>query len=94
MCLHTLPAGTFTREQICQVAEVLQHDLDVRGYRSFFNLSEGKALCVVEAHDAETVAAWFHKMDIPYDSILPVELEGERGVIEDLREEPALAGVG
>ncbi len=39
-----------------------QQDSVVRGYRSFVNLSEGKAVCVLEAPDMETVAAWFEKM--------------------------------
>ena len=32
-------------------------------------------------------------MAIPFDYIVPVEFEGERGVMEDLREQPAMAGV-
>ena len=31
-------------------------------------------------------------MGIPYDGIWPVEIEGDRGVMEDLRREPAMAG--
>ena len=93
LCLHTVPAGAFTHEQVCQLAEALQHDDNVRGYRSFLNLSEGKICCILEADDRAAVAAWFQKMGVPYDDIVPVELEGERGVIEDLREQPALAGL-
>ena len=92
MCTHTWPAGAFTHEQICQVAEEAKHDPDVRGYRSFFNLSEGKAFCVLEARDRDSLVAWFDRMEIPFDSILPVELEGDYGTIEDLRELPAMAG--
>jgi hypothetical protein len=92
MCLHTLPEGSFSFESICQVTDSLQHESRVRGYRSFFNLSEGKALCVLEADDRETIAAWFREKGIPYDSILPVELEGEQGSIHDLRAEPVMAG--
>jgi hypothetical protein len=92
LCTHTFPVGAFSREKICEVAEVAQHDPDVRGYRSFFNLSEGKGWCVLEAKDRDSVIAWFKKMDIPYDNVVLVELEGERGLIHDLREEPVLAG--
>jgi hypothetical protein len=91
MCSHSFSAGAFNHEQICQLAEAAQHDLDVRGYRSFFNLSEGKVFCVIEAKDKETVVGWFQKMDIPYDGIWPVEYEGERGAICDLVEEPVMA---
>ncbi len=92
LCTHTLPAGSITPEQACQIAEAAQHDPNVRGYRSFINLSEGKVVCVIEAHDREAVASWFHKMDIPYDTIVPVEFEGERGMIHDLRHEAVPVG--
>ena len=92
-CTHTFPAGALTHEQVCQVSEASQHETDVRGYRSFFNLTEGKAWCVLEATDREAVVAWFKKLDIPFDSILPVELEGYRGTIEAVTPEPAMAGV-
>ncbi len=91
LCTHTFPADSLTQEQLCQVAEASQHELDVRGYRSFFNLTEGKVWCVLEAKDREVIIAWFQKMGLPYDSIVPVELEGERGTIEDLRLQPAMA---
>ena len=90
-CVHTFPVGALTHEQICQVGEASQHEDHVRGYRSFFNLTLGKVWCVLEADDREAVVAWFDRMKIPYDSIDLVELEGEHGVVEDLRRIPALA---
>jgi hypothetical protein len=91
LCTHTFSGGSPTHEQICQIAEESQHEDHVRGYRSFFNLTEGKAWCVVEATDRDSLVDWFKKMKIPYDSILPVELEGERGVIHEVTPEPAMA---
>ena len=49
--------------------------------------------CVLEAHDREAITAWFDKMGISYDAIWPVEIEGDRGVMEDLRPQAAMAGV-
>jgi hypothetical protein len=91
ICTHTMPPGALTHEQICQVSDALQHENNLRGYRSFFNLTKGKVWCVVEAKDQATIVAWFKKMDIAFDSIDLVELEGERGVIEDLMQQPVLA---
>jgi hypothetical protein len=91
-CSHTVPAGSLTYEKVCQVADAAQHEEGVRGYRSFANLSEGKVWCVLEANDRKAVVAWFEKMGLPYDSISPLELEGDRGTIEDLRREPAMVG--
>jgi len=92
LCLHTVPRGAMTTEQVCQLTDAAQHDEKIRGYRSFINLTEGKACCIIEADDREAIAAWFDKMQVPYDSIVPVELEGDRGVVQDLTREPARVG--
>ena len=82
LCIHTLPPGRFTRENINQFAQAAQNDPVVRGYRSFANLTEGKAVCILEAPDKDSLAAWFKKMGMPTDSITPLELEGHCGTIE------------
>ena len=84
MCTHTLPPGQMTREQVDQIAAESQKDPTVKGYRSFLNLSQGKAVCIWEAPNERAVAAWFDKMDVPYDSILSVELEGYQGKVTEL----------
>lgn len=81
MCTHTLPPGQFTAGQLDQFAHAAQQDPNVKGYRSFVNLAEGKAVCVMEAANKDAVTAWFKKMGMPFDSITKVELEGERGNI-------------
>jgi hypothetical protein len=82
MCTHTLPAGQLSPDQFRQFAEAAQNDPTVKGYRSFANLTEGKAICVMEAPDQDAVAAWFKKMNMPCDAISKVELEGECGNIQ------------
>ncbi len=84
MSTHTMPPGGFTREQLNKFAQAAQQDPLVQGYRSFVNLSEGKATCIMETSNKEALAAWFQKMGMPYDSITRVELEGDRGVIEEV----------
>ena len=81
MCTHTIPPGALSAAQLNQFAQAAQQDPTVKGYRSFANLAEGKAVCVMEAPTKEAVAAWFTKMNMPFDSITKVELEGERGNI-------------
>ena len=83
MSSHTLPAGAMKREQIDQLAQAAQNDSTVRPYRSFLNLAEGKAICVMEAPNKDALAAWFKKMNMPCEHITPVELEGERGTVKD-----------
>ncbi len=81
MCTHTLPPGQLTTAKLEQFAQAAQQDPTVKGYRSFVNLAEGKAVCVMEASNKEAVAGWFKKMQMPCDSITQVELEGDRGAI-------------
>ncbi len=82
MSSHTMPAGSLKREQVDQIAQAAQHDETIRPYRSFLNLSVGKVFCVMEAPSEDALAAWFQKMEIPFDYITPVELEGEEGVVK------------
>lgn len=82
MCTHTLPPGNFSADQLRQFAQAAQNDPAVKGYRSFANLAEGKAACVMEASNKHAVADWFTKMGMPYDSITKVELEGDRGTVQ------------
>ena len=83
MSSHTLPPGAMKREQVNQLAEAAKNDAVIKPYRSFCNLSAGKIFCVMEAPDKKALAAWFEKMKVPCDSIVPVELEGERGTVKD-----------
>ena len=83
MSSHTLPPGAMKREQVNQLAEAAKSDPVIKPYRSFCNLTAGKIICVMEAPDQKSLAAWFEKMKVPCDSITPVELEGERGAVKD-----------
>ena len=89
MGIHTLPKNTVTFDMSCQLAEAAQRDSTVRGYRSFINASEGKAVCIMEAENKQAVEAWFKKMSLPTDAVVEVELEGDRGHMHDLQHEAA-----
>ena len=84
MCMHTFTPGQITREQVQQIAAASQNDPTVKGERSFLNLTEGKGVCIWEAPNEQALATWFDKMKVPYDAILPVELEGYRGKLTEL----------
>ena len=83
LCIHTMQPNAISFEQMCQVADAAQHDPKVRGCRSFASLTEGKVACIMEGPDRDTVADWFKKMNLPYDSISPLEVEGERGTLHE-----------
>lgn len=81
MAVHNMPGAT--REMLNQMSQAAQNDPLIRGYRGFFNLTEGKMVCCFEAPDKESLASWFSKMNMPYESITKVELEGDRGNIQE-----------
>lgn len=91
MCTHTVPPHALSPEQVCRFAEAAQHDPNVRGYRSFMNLSEGRLVCVLEAPDRSAVAGFFQKMGMPVDEITAVEFEGEGGNITELTSKAGVA---
>jgi len=80
MCTHTVQG--FTRDQYCQVAAASQQDSTVKGLQSFANLTEGKIYCIWDAPHKEAIAAWFKKMNVPYDSITKIEMEGAGGTVQ------------
>jgi hypothetical protein len=84
LSIHSFPAGAFTLEQVDQMAQLGQHDKVVVGYRSMGSLEAGKAVCTFEAPTEEDLANWFGKMGMPFDVIVPMEWEGERGDIRPL----------
>ena len=42
---------------------------------NFSKLAEGTMVCIMEAPDERALSTWFQKMQMPCDSITPVELE-------------------
>ena len=85
MVYHPLEAG-MTREDYERISASLPKNSDIKGLRSFFNLSEGKGVCILEAPSKDRLAAWFKKNNLAYDTILEVELEGEAGRVIEYHE--------
>ena len=79
MCTHTVKG--MTRDQFSQVAAASQQDSTVKGIHSYANLTEGKIYCIWQAPQREAIAAWFQKMNVPFDSITQIELEGAGGTV-------------
>jgi hypothetical protein len=83
MSSYTLPAGGLTREQINQIAQATQNDPTVQPYRSFLSFWQGKIVSVMEAPDKGALATWLQKMQMPCESITPIELEGDLGIVKE-----------
>jgi hypothetical protein len=82
MCTHSVKG--ITREQYAQVAAASQQDPVVKGLESYANLTEGKIYCLWQAPQREAIAAWFQKMNVPFESITQIELEGIKGVVQSV----------
>jgi len=80
MCTHTVKG--MTRDQYCQISAASQQDPTVKGLHSYANLTEGKIYCVWQSPTQEAVVAWFKKMNVPYDSIIQLEVEGTGGSVQ------------
>jgi molybdate transport system regulatory protein len=85
MSIHTLPPGGFTPERIEEIARLGQSDPEVRGYRSFHSLAEGRIVWLLEAASKEAIEAWCQKVGLPLDGISALEMEGHVGNIRAAR---------
>ncbi len=86
---HTMPPG-FSRKEAIEIQKASQKDPVIRGYRSFVNLTAGKAFCIYDAPTREQLVDYLEKSEMPFDYIVQVEMEGEGASLEDV---PALVGV-
>ena len=85
MSIHTLPPGAFTPERIEEIARLGQTDPDVRGYRSFHSLAEGRIVWMLDAPSKDAVEAWCRRVGLPLDVVTALELEGFVGNIRPAR---------
>lgn len=89
LVIHSVPAG-LSIEDIRKGMESSQTDPDVHGIHSYMNLSLGKAVCVLEAVSREKLVEFLRRVNLPFDEILEVEVEGSHGHLTDLRAEAAI----
>jgi hypothetical protein len=84
LCSHTVPAKAVSIDQVKQISHAAQTDKVVKGLRSFGNLAEGRIACIFEAPNRDAVAAFFKSKNMPVDSIVQMDFEGECGNITAL----------
>jgi hypothetical protein len=86
LVFHKVPSEMLTPEKIKEMGSAMRDDPEIKGYRSFINATEGRGVCVFDAPDSDALGRWLSNLGLPYDSIMEVEIEGERGQFTDLRE--------
>ena len=79
--IHPPKPGGMTLEEAKQIAVATQEDPNVKGCRAFLNLSEGKAVCIWEAPEAKALVEQLPQIELPFDSIICVEVEGEGALL-------------
>lgn len=79
-----------SRQQAADIQEATQKDEHVKGYRSFVNLTEGRAYCLYDAPTHDHLMERLKAMSLPFESITQIEFEGEA---EKLWDVPALTNV-
>lgn len=89
ICSHTFGPNAMTRQQVQQFSQATQQSQEVRGLQSFVNLTEGKAVCILEANDKATLSNFFKKMGMPVDWICQCEIQGEKAIMQDLTQQPS-----
>jgi len=84
LCTQTVPPNAVTMDQVKQISHAAQNDKTVKGLRSFGNLKDGKISCIFEGPSRDAVAAFFKSKNMPTDSIVQMDFEGECGNITKL----------
>ena len=85
MLLIDLEPGSLDSGRIEAIAAAAQSDPDVRGYRSFHSLSEGRIVWLLEAENRDLVQAWAERNHLPVAGLTELELEGHVGAIRPVR---------
>jgi len=80
MFTHTMKG--ITRDQFAGVAAAAQQDPTIKLLESFASLTEGKIFCVWQSPNPDAVVAWFKKMNVPYDTVTPIEVEAVGGAVK------------
>jgi len=85
MLLIAPEPGTVDTERIRALASAAQSDPDVRGYRSFHSLAEGRIVWLLEADSKDAVQRWANRNQLPVDGVTEIDLEGHVGTIRPIR---------
>jgi len=80
---HPMEAGC-TRESVEEMRRNATVDPDIKWYRTFLNLGEGRGVCLFDAPDRDRLIKWLGDNDMRYDRLYPIELEYAGGEIVEL----------
>jgi hypothetical protein len=73
-----------TRDRVDEIRRNATVDPEIKWYRTFLNLTEGRGVCLFDAPDRDRLIKWLADNDMRYDRIYPVELESEHGEMIEL----------
>lgn len=87
--VHTL-GPKLSRDQAQAMQQQTRQDAQVKGYRSFVNLTLGRVFCIYDSPSQESLEDWLRRNSLPFDEIMHVEMEGEGAALTDV---PTLTNV-
>ena len=73
--LHTVGPNVVTREMVETAGAHAKAEKNIPSYRSFINMTEGHAACVIDAPSKQWLLAYFEQLKLPVNAIFEVEIE-------------------
>ncbi len=90
LVMHTLELG-ISEDRVTEILRSAMSTPDIRPYRSFLNLADGKGVCLFDAPDRECLIRWLDENKLPYDAVWTVEFEADKGERVDV---PTVSAAG
>ena len=83
IAMHTLGPNLITRDMVEDSAAHTKQQAEITCYRSFINMREGRAACVIDAPNRAWLENYFNSIKLPFDLLFEVEIESVDGVVQE-----------
>jgi hypothetical protein len=83
IAIHTVGPNVVTRQVVEESAAHAKRQREITSYRSFINMTEGRAACIIDAPGRAWLENYFNSIQLPFDSIFEVEIESLDGHVQE-----------
>ncbi|HVT80962.1 MAG TPA: hypothetical protein VHM90_09915 [Phycisphaerae bacterium] len=80
--LHSIGPNVVTRQMVEDAGAHARLQNEIPGYRSFINMSEGHAACVIDAPSKEWLLEYFKSLNLPVNALFEIEIETLNGTTQ------------
>ena len=77
--LHTIGPNVVTRQMVESAGAHAKGQPEITSYRSFINMAEGHAGCVIDAPSKEWLLQYFQSLNLPVNALFQIEVETLNG---------------